>query len=118
MRLSNPNDKALVTKLEDDMIEVFGTVIVELKCKAASTAWVVDLSCKMLRHVHVGALFAAVERYKIADLDLSFNQLGAAGGELVAVALKTNTTLTSLECVQLGRPSNQCKGFAFLPEGH
>eukprot|EP00964_Phaeocystis_antarctica_P020908 scaffold11571_cov57-Phaeocystis_antarctica.AAC.2 len=95
--LSNPNDKALVTSLEDKMIEAYGTALVELKCKAAGGKKV-DLSGKMLRPMHVGALFAAVERYQVAKLDLTFNQLGAAGGALVAAALKTNTTLTELRC--------------------
>ena len=61
----------------------------------------------MLRPQHVGALFAAVERYQVAKLDLTNNQLGTEGGALVAAALKTNTTLTALRCAQLGRPSNQ-----------
>ena len=56
----------------------------------------VDLGNKMLRPQHVGALFAAVERYQVAKLNLSWNQLGAEGGALVAAALKTNTTLTEL----------------------
>ena len=73
--LANPSDKALVTDLEDKMIEAYGTALVEVKCKAAGGKKV-DLKYKMLRPMHVGALFAAVERYKIADLDLSFNQLG------------------------------------------
>ena len=111
--LSNPNDQALVKDLEDKMIDAYGTAIVELKCKAARPrrCWrggeVVELDQKMLRPQHVGALFAAVERYQVAGLDLSFNQLGAEGGALVAAALKTNTTLTWLECAQLGRPPNQ-----------
>ena len=67
----------------------------------------VNLTKKMLRPQHVGALFAAVERYQVAELDLGTNQLGAEGGALVAAALKTNTTLTALLCAQLGRPSNQ-----------
>ena len=104
--LSNPDDKALVKGLEDKMIDAYGTALVELKCKAADGE-IVDLMNKMLRPQHVGALFAAVERYRVAALDLSFNQLGAEGGALVAAALKTNTTLTWLECAQLGRPSNQ-----------
>eukprot|EP00964_Phaeocystis_antarctica_P084806 scaffold53487_cov54-Phaeocystis_antarctica.AAC.1 len=79
--LSNPNDKALVTSLEDKMIEAYGTALVELKCKAAGGKKV-NLDRKMLRHMHVGALFAAVERYQVAELDLRNNQLGAAGGEL------------------------------------
>ena len=95
--LSNPNDKALVTSLEDKMIEAYGTALVELKCKAAGGKEV-DLRSKMLRPMHVGALFAAVERYQVAELNLRDNQLGAAGGALVAAALKTNTTLTTLEC--------------------
>ena len=93
--LSNPNDKALVTSLEDKMIEAYGFALVEVKCKAAGGEEV-DLHCKMLRPMHVGALFAAVERYQVAELDLERNQLGAAGGLLVAAALKTNTTLTTL----------------------
>ena len=106
--LSNPNDKALVKGLEDKMIDAYGTALVELKCKAGPDRWGrVDLTCKMLRPQHVGALFAAVERYQVAKLELGNNQLGAEGGALVAAALKTNTTLTYLRCAQLGRPSNQ-----------
>ena len=114
--LSNPNDKALVTALEDKMIEAYGTALVELKCKAAGGEKV-DLRCKMLRPQHVGALLAAVERYQITELDLNNNQLGAAGGALVAAALKTNTTLTWLGCAQPGRPSNQGQGLAVLLGG-
>merc|ERR1719272_1529434 len=66
--LANPNDKALVTGLEDKMIEAYGTALVELKCKAAGGG-AADLSRKMLRPQHVGALFAAVERYQVAKLD-------------------------------------------------
>ena len=88
------------------MIDAYGTALVEVKCKAAGGEKV-DLSSKMLRPQHVGALFAAVERYQVAELDLGCNQLGAEGGALVAAALKTNTTLTWLGCAQLGRPSNQ-----------
>ena len=109
--LANPKDKALVTGLEDKMIEAYGTALVEVKCKAAGGGRV-DLGFKMLRPQHVGALFAAVERYKVAELDLDRNQLGAAGGALVAAALETNTTLTTLGCAQLGRPSNQGQGLA------
>ena len=110
--LSNPNDQALVKGLEDKMIDAYGTAIVEVKCKAGGESvdlsrGYVDLSRKMLRPQHVGALFAAVERYQVAALDLARNQLGAEGGALVAAALKTNTTLTWLECAQLGRPSNR-----------
>ena len=104
--LFNPDDQALVKGLEDKMIDAYGTAIVELKCKAAGGKSV-DVSSKMLRPQHVGALFAAVERYRVAELDLTNNQLGAEGGALVAAALKTNTTLTELGCAQLGRPSNQ-----------
>ena len=115
--LSNPNDKALVTTLEDKMIDAYGTALVELKCKAAGRKTIVDLPSKMLRPQHVGALFAAVERYKVAELELGQNQLGAAGGALVAAALKTNTSLTVLWCAQLGRPSNRGQGLAVLLGG-
>ena len=109
--LANPNDKALVMALEDKMIEAYGNALVEVKCKAAGGKDKVDLCQKMLRPQHVGALFAAVERYQVRALLLRGNQLGAAGGALVAAALKTKTTLTELECAQLGRPSNQGQGF-------
>ena len=105
--LSNPNNKALVKGLEDKMIDAYGTALVEVKCKAARRGEKVRLDCKMLRPQHVGALFAAVERYRVTWLNLERNQLGAEGGALVAAALKTNTTLTELWCAQLGRPSNQ-----------
>ena len=105
--LSNPNDQALVKGLEDKMIDAYGTALVELKCKAARRGEEVDLKYKMLRPQHVGALFAAVERCQVTWLYLHTNQLGAEGGALVAAALKTNTTLTMLQCAQLGRPSNQ-----------
>jgi len=106
--LSNPNDKVLVTALEDNMIESYGTTLVEVKCKAAGGE-AVNLSRKMLRPQHVGALFAEVQRYQVVELELSYNQLGAAGGALVAAALTTNTTLTALRCAQLGWPWNECK---------
>ena len=95
------------------MIEAYGTALVELKCKAAGGKRV-DLNRKMLRPQHVGALFAAVERYRVTELNLKLNQLGAAGGELVAAALKNNATLTYFMCAQLDRPSNQGQGLAFL----
>ena len=72
--LSNPNDQALVKDLEDKMIDAYGTALVELKCKAVEDGRV-DLGEKMLRPQHVGALFAAVQRYQVAELDLSCNQL-------------------------------------------
>ena len=103
--LANPKDQELVKGVEDQMIEAFGTGVVELKCKAAGGGGEADLSKKMLRPVHVGALFAAVERYQVASLNLDCNQLGAAGGELLAAALQTNATITSLRC-GAGRPSN------------
>eukprot|EP00964_Phaeocystis_antarctica_P074702 scaffold45998_cov40-Phaeocystis_antarctica.AAC.1 len=102
--LSNPDDKALVTSLEDKMIEAYGTALVELKCKAAGGE-AVDLGRKMLRPMHVGALFAAVERYQVAELDLKTNQLGAAGGVLVAAALKTNTMHAHHAQVCAARPA-------------
>ncbi len=91
--LSNPKDKVLVTGLEDKMIEAYGTALVEVECKAVRRGRV-DLGCKMLRPQHVGALFAAVERYKVAWLNLGYNQLGAAGGALVAAAQMANRGTT------------------------
>ena len=102
--LSNPNDKALVTDLEDKMIEAYGNALVEMKCKAAGGKRV-DLAEKILRPQHVGALFAAVKRYKVTELNLANNQLGADGGALVAAALKTDTTITWLRCALYTRPA-------------
>merc|ERR1740130_1116292 len=93
--LSNPDDKALVKSLEDQMVEAYGNALVQAKCKAAGGE-TVDLSKKMIRPVHVDALFAAVERYKVAVLKLDTNQLGATGAVKLAAALKTNATVTSL----------------------
>ena len=55
--LSNEADRPLVRALEDKMIEVFGKVIVELKCKPGGC---VNLFGKMLRPVHMEALGEAV----------------------------------------------------------
>ena len=104
--LSNPDDRALVKDLEDKMIDAYVPAMVEVKCKAAGGK-IVDLKMKMLRPIHVAALFGAVERYQVTQLNLTLNQLGAVGGPLLAAALKTNTTLTMLWCAQLGRLSNQ-----------
>ena len=95
--LSNPNDKALVKSLEDQMIEAYGNALVEVKCKAAGGG-TVDLAAKMIRPVHVDALSAAVECYKVTVLKLDNNQLGAPGAEKLAAALKSNATVTSLSC--------------------
>ena len=73
--LSNPNDKALVQDLEDTMIEAYGKVIVEIKCKAGAGGEV-DLSFKMIRACHVEALFEAVNKYEVKHLHLFNNQLG------------------------------------------
>ena len=45
-----------------------------------------------------GSLMAAVEKHQVAQLDLGGNQLGPEGGAKLAEALKTNTTLTRLQC--------------------
>jgi len=97
--LSNPNDKALVQALEDTIIEAYGKVIVELKCKEprfVSDLTAVKLSCKMIRDCHVEALCEAVSKYKVKNLDLSGNQLGDAGAEAIAAMLRTNRSLQAL----------------------
>ena len=100
--LSNPDDQALVRSIEDAMIEAFGKAIVAPKCRAGAGGEV-DLCNKMLRDSCVDALVAAVEECKVAELILHANQLGDEGAEKLAAALRTNTTLTDLECVP-GRP--------------
>ena len=97
--LSNPADKALVQDLEDTMIEAYGKVIVELKCKAGAGGQVI-LECKMLRDCHVEALCEAVNKYEVEKLYLNGNQLGDAGAEAIAAMLRTNRSLTYLN---LGR---------------
>jgi len=94
--LSNPNDTALVQGLEDTMIEVYGKVIVELKCKAGAGGEV-RLQGKMIRACHVKALCEAVNKYEVKELQLSGNQLGDAGAEAIAAMLRTNRSLTYLE---------------------
>ena len=96
--LSNPDDKALVKGLEDQIIDVYGHAIVEIKCRKAEKGETVDLAGKMLRPQHVESLMAAVNKYRVATLSLTGNQLGPEGGAKLAEALKTNTTLTYLEC--------------------
>jgi len=93
--LSNPNDKALVQDLEDKIIEAYGKVIVELKCKAGAGGRV-DLERKMIRGCHVEALCEAVNKYEVKKLNLSNNQLGDAGAQAIAAMLRTNRSLTIL----------------------
>ena len=96
--LSNPDDKALVEGLEDQIIDVYGRAIVEIKCRKAEEGEAVDLSAKMLRPQHVESLMAAVNKYRVTKLWLSFNQLGPEGGDKLAEALKFNTSLKLLWC--------------------
>ena len=113
--LSNPDDKALVKSLEDQMIEAYGNALVQAKCKAAGGE-TVDLSAKMIRPVHVDALFAAVECYKVAVLKLDTNQLGATGTVKLAAALKTNATVTSLSCAaHRFKPAPECWPYCQRP---
>ena len=93
--LSNPADKALVQDLEDKMIEAYGKVIVEIKCKADAGGNVL-LNAKMIRDCHVEALCEAVNKYKVKKLNLGHNQLGDAGAEAIAAMLRTNRSLTYL----------------------
>ena len=55
-----------------------------IKCKEGAE---VDLSKKMIRAVHVEALFRAVEENNVKTLNLQTNQLGAEGGTAIAKAL-------------------------------
>ena len=106
--LSNPDDQALVRSIEDAMIEAFGKAIVAPKCRAGAGGEAV-LSQKMLRASHVDALVAAVEECKVTTLRLGTNQLRDEGAEKLAAALRTNTTLTELQCAP-GRPPTHCQG--------
>ena len=92
--LSNPDDRASVKGLEDQMISAFGGVVAEAKCKAGG--WEVELNMKMLRAEHVNALAAALAKYEVPNVNLRGNQLGPEGAAKLAEALKTNTTLTRL----------------------
>ena len=95
--LSNPADKAQA--LEDQMIEAYGKVIVEIQCKAGAGGKVA-LWGKMIRDCHVEALyFEAVNNYEVKVLWLNNNQLGDAGAEAIAGMLRTNHSLTLLELV-------------------
>ena len=57
-----------------------------------------DLGAKMLRPQHVESLMAAVNKYRVAKLDVMSNQLGPEGGAKLAKALQTNRTLKELRC--------------------
>ena len=92
--LSNEDDRPLVRALEDKMIEVYGKVIVELKCKLGGTP--VDLNAKMLRPMHMEALGEAVARYGVKELYLNDNQLGDEGAKQLAAWLRGNETLEVL----------------------
>ena len=96
--LSNPNDKPLVTEIQDKMIDTYGHAIVETFCGKAKEGEKVKLGQKLLRPQHVGSLMAAVEKHQVAKLDLIGNQLGPEGGKKLAKALKTNTSLRQLWC--------------------
>ena len=96
--LSNPDDKALVKGLEDQIIDVYGRAIVEIKCSKAKKGEMVLLAAKMLRPQHVESLMAAVNKYRVTRLWLACNQLGPKGGKKLAEALKTNTSLKELQC--------------------
>ena len=91
--LSNEDDRPLVRALEDKMIEVYGKVIVELKCKPGGE---VNLNAKMLRPMHMEALGAAVARYGVKELNLNANQLGDEGAKQLAAWLRGNETLEEL----------------------
>ena len=92
--LSNEADRPLVRALEDKMIEVYGKVIVEVRCKSGGE---VDLNAKMLRPMHMEALGEAVARHGVKVLDLHDNQLGDEGAKQLAAALQGNETLGVLE---------------------
>ena len=92
--LSNPNDRASVKGLEDQMISAFGGVVAEIKCKAGGG--MVHLGSKMLRAEHVDALAAALAKHEVAAVNLGGNQLGPEGAAKLAEALKTNQTLKEL----------------------
>ena len=96
--LSNPDDKALVKGLEDQIIDVYGHAIVEITCRKAKEGEYVNLRGKMLRPQHVESLMTAVNKYRVAELFLNNNQLGPEGGAKLAEALKTNATLKVLRC--------------------
>ena len=96
--LSNPDDKALVKGLEDQIIDVYGRAIVEITCRKAKEGERVDLGAKMLRPQHVESLMAAVNKYRVTKLHLGFNQLGPEGGAKLAEALQTNRTFKVLGC--------------------
>ena len=85
--LSNPNDNALIRELEDQILDVYGHAIIDLKCREAAKAkegkegsMVVDLSFKMLRPQHVDSLISACSKYKVAEMYLQGNELGRDGG--------------------------------------
>ena len=78
---SRPEDRELITSLADKMIEAHGNTLVEVKCKEAwclrgpanvpaGPGGHVDLEGKMIRLVHMDALYSSADCYHIASLDL------------------------------------------------
>ena len=91
--LSNPKDKESVTYIEDKMIEEYGKAIAVAKCKKGKQ---VDLTSKMIRAVHVEALGAAVNQYKVVSLNLGTNQLRAEGAKAIGSLLEGSSSLTTV----------------------
>ena len=89
--LSNPDDAPLIKDIENKMIDVFGHEIIEIICSKAKEGEVVDLRAKMLRPQHVSSLILAVQKHKVAKLNLGGNELGpwaAVRGAALRGALK------------------------------
>ena len=104
--LSNPNDATAVKHLEETMIEAHGKAIVVHACKkkagsgervGRSDKWV-NLDNKLLRGSCVPALAKAVNEHKVAELDLSQNQLAQGDGAArIVEMIQANPQLTGLE---------------------
>ena len=94
--LSNPNDKALVQALEDTIIDAYGKVLLESKCKAGAGG-AVYAHASMIRDCHMEALCEAVNKYEVKKLILGTNMLEDAGAEAIAAMLRTNRSVTHLD---------------------
>ena len=93
--LTNPADREAIRMLEDNMIEVYGGTIIRKACAASPT---VDLSGKMIRHIHIPELGRELAEHGVTTLDLSRNQLcDFQGGVALAEALKMSPMLQSLK---------------------
>ena len=96
---TNPADRELVKRvIEDKIVEDYGKAMIRLKCEASKESTAIDLGSKMLGAVHMPTLGDALQKHGFTSVDLTNNQLEAAGAAALATALETCTSVAFLKC--------------------